>query len=174
MNQPRHAQARHHNPDPARPEPEAARRTSTSPASDVTTIGTTAMNTSTIAEAHRARRRRYDDNTGPRHDAHEPPTSVPRAADDPGVAPLPLDHRDRQRGYRASPCHLPTTQLTITGRILTPDLPVDATEARHQRDATADLDKFRPEPNPSTGHSLNLAVGAGRGQIEVRHRRSPT
>lgn len=116
-------------------------------ASGATTVGTTAMNTSTIAEAHRVRRRH----------AHELPTSVPRAADDPGAAALAPDHRDRQRGYRVCPGHLPTTRLTITGRIV-----------------TTDLDALRPEPNPSTGRSLRLTVGADRGRIEVRRRRSPT
>src|SRR5437016_3269913 len=101
------------------------------------------------------------------------PTSVPRAADDPCVAPLAADHCD-QRGNRASPGHLQTTRLTITGRIVTPDLPVDATEAPRQRGVSVDLDEFRPEPNPSTGRSLNLTVGVGRSRIEVRHRRSPT
>ena len=148
-------------------------RTSPLPASGTTTAGTTTLNTNKIAQAHRALPGRHDDNTGPRPDAHELPTSVPRAADDPGVAPLPLDRRDRQRGYRVWPGQLPITRLAIAGRIVTRDLLVDVTGARHRRGATADLDEFRPEPNPFTSRSLNFTVGAGRGRIEVRHRRSP-
>jgi len=130
------------------------------------------MNTRTIAETQSAWRRRHD-NTGQLRDAHTLPTATRRAADETGGAPRPRGHHHRP-GYRVRPGHLLITGLTIADRVITPAPPLGTTAARQQRDAAAYLDDIAREPNPFTSHLLNPAAGAGRGRIDVRHRRSPT
>jgi len=71
------------------------------------------------------------------------------------------------------PGHLLITGLVIAGRIVTPDLSLNATAAQPQLDATAYVDDIPREPSPSTRCPRNLTVDAGCGRIEVLHGRSP-
>src|SRR5262245_58079611 len=115
------------------------------------------MSTSTIAEAHRASRRLHDDNTGQLRDEPALPAPMWRRADGPCGAPRPQDRRHHQSRYRTCPGRLLIAGLTIAGRIVTADLPLNNRQAGHQRGATAYLDDIPREPNPFISHLLNLA-----------------
>jgi hypothetical protein len=134
------------------------------------------MNTNTIAQRQRAvGERLHNDDSGPLRGAHVLPTPTRRTADDPGSAPRPRNRHHHRPRYRVRrPGQLPITGLSAAGRIVTPDLPLEAAATRHRRDASVSLHDIARQPCPFTTRPLNPTVGAGRGRIEGRHRRSPT